>query len=58
MAKGQDGKPMPLLGGHWEIVGGTGKLEGLTGLGTLRIEVLEGSNRHWMFEGELIPSSQ
>jgi hypothetical protein len=58
MAKGQDGKPLPLLGGQWEVVGGTGKLKGLTGLGTLRIEVLEGTNRHWMFEGELIPSTQ
>jgi hypothetical protein len=58
MVKGTDGKPMPLLGGQWEVVGATGKLKGLTGLGTMRIEVLEGSSRHWMFEGELIPSTQ
>jgi hypothetical protein len=57
MVKGQDGKPMPLLGGEWEVVGATGKLKGLAGLGTLRIEVLEGTSRHWMFEGDLIPSS-
>jgi hypothetical protein len=58
MARGQDGKPMPLLGGQWEVVGATGKFKGLTGLGTLRIEVLEGTRRHWMFEGDLIRSSK
>jgi|GWRWMinimDraft_6_1066014.scaffolds.fasta_scaffold206850_2 hypothetical protein len=58
MARGQDGKPMPLLGGQWEVVGATGKFKGLTGFGTLRIEVLEGTRRHRMFEGDLIRSSK
>jgi hypothetical protein len=58
MASGQDKKPVPLLGGQWEVVGGTGKLKGLTGLGTMRIDMLEGTSRHWMFEGDLIPSSK
>jgi hypothetical protein len=58
MAKGPDGRAVPLLGGQWEVVGGTGTLEGLMGLGTLRIEVLEGTSRHWIFEGDLIPSSR
>jgi hypothetical protein len=58
MVKGQDGKPMPLLGGQWAVVGATGKLKGLTGLGTMRIEVLEDTNRRWLFEGDLITSSR
>jgi len=58
MARGPDGNPVPLMGGQWEVVGGTGELEGLTGLGTMRIEVLEGTSRRGMFEGDLIPSSK
>ncbi|EKF7416845.1 TPA: hypothetical protein MXR76_006387 [Pseudomonas aeruginosa] len=53
MSTGDNGQPLPLLAGHWEVVGATGTLKGLSGLGTLRIHVLKGSDRHWVMDGEL-----
>jgi hypothetical protein len=54
LANGADGKPVPLMGGHWEVVGSTGALKGLAGFGTMRIDVLKGTQRHWLFDGELL----
>jgi hypothetical protein len=54
LANGADGKPVPLMGGHWEVVGSTGALKGLAGFGTMRIDVLKGTERHWMFDGDLM----
>lgn len=53
-----DKKPVDLLNGSWEVVGGTGKLKGLKGAGTLRIERVSPTDRRWMLEGELVQAAQ
>lgn len=56
---GIDGKPMLLDNGVWEVVGGTGKLKGLRGAGTLHIKrVLSPRERKFVLEGELIPVAE
>jgi|APFre7841882724_1041349.scaffolds.fasta_scaffold49610_2 hypothetical protein len=56
LGTGADDKPQPLIGGHWEVVGSTGKLRGLTGMGTMRINILSPTERQWLFEGDLLQS--
>jgi hypothetical protein len=53
-----DGKPASLMGGHWEVVGSTGKLKGLAGMGTVRIDVLSPTERQWQFAGDLFESTR
>ncbi|MEP6609721.1 MAG: hypothetical protein ABJA83_13740 [Burkholderiaceae bacterium] len=48
---GPDGKPRFLANGVWETVGGTGKLQGLRGTGTLHFYPRE---RQWVLEGEMV----
>ena len=47
---GPDGKPRFVANGFWETAGGTGKLKGLRGIGTVHFNPRE---RHWMLEGDL-----
>ncbi len=49
-----DGKPKLLDNGVWEVVGGTGKLKGLRGAGTLNIKLVSPSDRNFILQGELI----
>ncbi|HOE42780.1 MAG TPA: hypothetical protein PLB25_14290 [Rhodoferax sp.] len=50
----QDGKARNLFDGHWGVVGSTGKLVGLQGIGTLYITPVSATGRQWTFEGELV----
>lgn len=51
---GPDGKPRNLLNGSWEVVGASGKLKGLQGAGTLRINAVSPTERQWILEGEMV----
>ncbi len=51
---GADGKPALLDNGVWEVVGGTGKLKGLKGAGTLHIKAVSPTDRKFILEGELV----
>ena len=51
---GPDGKPQNLINGFWEVVGGTGKLKGLKGAGTLHVNVVLPKERQWVLEGDLV----
>jgi hypothetical protein len=51
---GPDGKPMNLLNGSWEVVGASGKLKGLQGAGTLRINAVGPTERQWILDGEMV----
>jgi hypothetical protein len=48
---GPDGKPRFLANGFWETAGGTGKLKGLRGGGTVQVEPVE---RRWTLNGDLV----
>lgn len=50
---GADGKPRFVANGHWEAVGGTGKLKDLRGAGSVQIHPAQ---RRWVLEGDLAPS--
>jgi hypothetical protein len=50
---GPDGKPRFVANGFWETAGGTGKLKGLRGAGTVQYDPRE---RRWTLNGELAPS--
>ena len=49
-----EGKRRILINGHWEVVGGTGKFQGLRGAGTLHVKPLSPKERQWILEGELL----
>jgi hypothetical protein len=49
-----EGKRRILINGHWEVVGGTGKFQGLRGAGTLQVKPLSPKERRWILEGELL----
>lgn len=51
---GPDGKPQNLINGFWEVAGSTGKLKGLRGAGTVRVNTLSPKERQWMLEGDLV----
>jgi len=53
---GPEGKPMLLDNGFWEVVGGTGRFEGLKGAGTLHIKPVTKTDRRFILEGELFPA--
>lgn len=46
-----------LNNGVWEVVGGTGKLKGLQGAGTLHIKTVSETDRNFILEGELRPAT-
>ena len=46
-----------LNSGVWEVVGGTGKLKGLQGAGTLHIKTVSQTDRDFILEGELVPAT-
>jgi hypothetical protein len=48
---GPDGKPRFLANGFWETAGGTGKLKGLRGAGTVQVDPRE---RRWILNGDLV----
>jgi hypothetical protein len=50
---GAEGKPHPLITGHWVVGGGTGKLLGLRGAGTVHVKVVSPKERHWILDGDL-----
>jgi len=49
-----EGKRRLLANGFWEAVGGTGKLKGLRGAGTLRITAPSPKERQWTLAGDLV----
>ncbi len=51
---GPDGKQHFVANGFWEAAGGTGKLKGLRGVGTVQINPAE---RRWTLEGDLVSSN-
>ncbi|MGQ0525146.1 MAG: hypothetical protein ACT4P8_15990 [Betaproteobacteria bacterium] len=51
---GPEGKRRLLANGIWETVGGTGKLKGLRGAGTLQITAPSPKERQWILAGELV----
>lgn len=53
LVPGAGGTPMLLDNGIWEVVGGTGKLKGLRGAGTLHIKTVSPTDRNFILEGEL-----
>lgn len=55
---GPDGKPQNLVNGFWEIAGGTGKLKGLRGAGTVRINTVSPQERQWILEGDLVQATE
>lgn len=57
-APGEEEGKMKMLGnGIWEIVGGTGKHQGLQGAGTLNMQPVNATDRKYIFQGELVPAS-
>jgi hypothetical protein len=51
---GPDGKPQNLINGFWEVAGSTGKLKGLRGAGTVRVNTVSPKERQWILEGDLV----
>lgn len=51
---GPDGKPRFLANGVWETAGGTGKLKGLRGAGTLHVNAPSPKERQWILDGDLV----
>ncbi len=51
---GPDGKPQNLINGVWEVAGSTGKLKGLRGAGTIRVNTVSPKERQWILEGDLV----
>lgn len=51
---GPDGKPQNLINGLWEVAGSTGKLKGLRGAGTVRVNTVSPKERQWILEGDLV----
>lgn len=51
---GPEGKPRLLANGVWETTGGTGKLKGLRGAGTLQITAPSPKERQWILSGDLV----
>ena len=50
---GPDGKPRFEANGFWETAGGTGKLKGLRGGGTVHINAPSPKERQWILDGDL-----
>jgi hypothetical protein len=51
---GPEGKRRLLANGFWETTGGTGKLKGLRGAGTLQISAPSPKERQWVLTGDLV----
>jgi len=49
-----EGKRLLLANGFWEAAGGTGKLKGLRGAGTLQITAPSPKERQWTLAGDLV----
>jgi hypothetical protein len=49
-----DGKMRFLANGFWETAGGTGKLKGLRGAGTMHINSPSPKERQWILDGDLV----
>ncbi|EPC03974.1 hypothetical protein L861_01340 [Litchfieldella anticariensis FP35 = DSM 16096] len=55
---GADDKPMLLDNGVWEVVGGSGKFEGLEGAGIIHIEFVSQTDRSFILEGEMVSAQE
>jgi hypothetical protein len=53
----EEGKMMLLDNGVWEIVGGTGKHQGLQGAGTLNMQPVNATDRNYILKGNLVPAN-
>lgn len=51
---GPDGKPKLLANGVWEVAGGTGALDTLSGAGRFSLEFPGPTDRRFVLEGELV----
>jgi hypothetical protein len=51
---GPEGKPVLLDNGFWEIAGGTGKFNKMSGAGILHIKPVSQTDRRFMLEGDLV----
>lgn len=52
---GAEGKTKVINSGHWEITAGTGKFENVRGVGALRLEFLNKTDRRFVLEGDISP---
>ncbi|GGX92011.1 hypothetical protein GCM10007160_19450 [Litchfieldella qijiaojingensis] len=57
-APGPDGNPMLINNGLWEVIGGTGKFEGLEGAGKLHLEFPSKTDRNFVLEGEMVSAAE
>lgn len=53
----EEGKMTLLDNGVWEIVGGTGKHQGLKGAGTLNMQAVNATDRNYILNGNLVPAN-
>lgn len=53
----EEGKMTLLDNGFWEIVGGTGKHQGLQGAGTMNIRAVNATDRNYILKGDLVPAN-
>lgn len=51
-----DPKPRLVDYGHWELIGGTGALGGMRGVGTLTIKGVSPTDRLFTLDGEIAPA--
>lgn len=51
-----DGNPTLLDNGFWEVAGGTGKHQGLKGAGTFHLEIIDDTDRNYIFAGDVFPA--
>ncbi len=51
---GPDGKPKLLDNGVWKFIGGTGRLAGIQGAGTMHITAVSPTDREFAFTGEYV----
>jgi hypothetical protein len=53
----EEGKMTLLDNGVWEIVGGTGRHQGLQGAGTLNMQAVNDTDRNYILKGNLVPAN-
>jgi hypothetical protein len=51
---GPNGKPRLLDNGYWEVVGTTGRFDGMKGAGTLHIKPASKTDRRFILNGDLV----
>jgi len=53
---GPDGKAKLINNGYWELAGGTGQFATMRGVGTMKIEFVNKTDRRYVFEGDISPA--